>query len=171
MALDDAIARLARQIEATQREERVLVDPEQIATFRREGACDLHRVCRDFVASVNRKLAKPLLELSPEGYSPDSFRESAVNLFQISSQGRQMQIVFEATSPLTSTEKFAIPYISEGEVRTYNQSMLERFEIRTLSIFLCVEETRATWRFYDWRTLSTGPVDDKLFVALMEPLF
>ena len=82
-----------------------------------------------------------------------------------------MQIDFEAPSQLVSTEKFLVPYVLEGEVRSYNQKMLERFEIRSLAIFFCVTEGTAGWRFFDWRTRHTGPVDRELLVHLMEPLF
>ena len=171
MAKDDVITRLARQIDATQRAERFLVRADQIANLRRQGACDLHRVCAEFVSSVNGRLSEASLDLSPPTYAPELFRESAANLIQISSQGRQMQIAFEATSQLVSTEKFAIPYVIEGEVRTYNQTMLDRFEVRNLLIFFCVEEETAKWRFFDWRTRSTGTIDRALFASLMEPLF
>ena len=82
-----------------------------------------------------------------------------------------MQIAFEAPSNLVFTEKFLVPYILEGEVRTYNQRMLERFEIRTLLLFFCVEAETADWRFFDWRSRHTGPVDHELLVSLMKPLF
>ena len=82
-----------------------------------------------------------------------------------------MQIAFGAPPQMVSTEKFRIPYILEGEVRAYNQKMLERFEIRSRLVFFCVEKETASWRFFDWRTLRTGPVDDGLFVSLMELLF
>ena len=94
-----------------------------------------------------------------------------MNLIQISSQGREMQIAFEATPKLVSTEKFLVPYVLEGEVRAYNQRMLESFDIRSLLLFFCVEEGTAGWRFFDWRTRHTGPVDRELLANLMEPLF
>ena len=168
---EDAIARLARQIDATQREERFLVDAGQIAELRRQGAWKLHAICVEFVSSLNGRLSEAVVELSPSTYSPEIFRESGVNLIQVSSQGRQMQIAFKATRQLVSSEKFAIRYIMEGELRTYNQRMLERFDIRSLSIFFCVEAGTATWRFFDWRTGSTGAVDSGLLVGLMKPLF
>jgi hypothetical protein len=171
MAEDDAITRLARQIHATQRAERFLVRAEEIADLRRRGACELHRLCTEFVSSVNGRLSGAALDLSPPTYSSDAFRESGANLIQIGSQGRQMQILFEATPNSVSTEKFAIPYVVEGEVRTYNQRMLERFDVRTLLIFFCVAEETTIWRFFDWRTRSTGNVDGKLLASLMEPLF
>ena len=63
------------------------------------------------------------------------FHESGVNLFQVGAQGREMQIAFQATAKLFSTEKFSDPYILEGEVRTYNQQMLEHFEVRSQLLF------------------------------------
>jgi hypothetical protein len=82
-----------------------------------------------------------------------------------------MQITFEAPPQPVSTEKFLIPYILEGEVRTYNQEMLQRFEVRSRMIFFCVEADGARWRFFDWRTRGTGVVDRMLLASLMEPLF
>jgi hypothetical protein len=171
MSQDDAVAKLARQIDAARKAERFLVNASEAATLRRRGACELHRICAEFVGSVNSKLSEVSLDLSPPTYAPEMFREPGVNLIQISSQGREMQIAFEATLPQVSTEKFLVPYALEGEVRAYNQKMLERFEIRSLLLFFCVEAGTATWRFFDWRTRHTGPVDHELLARLMEPLF
>ncbi len=171
MAQDDAIVRLARQIDAARKAERFLVNADEVADLRRQGACELHHICAEFVSSVNSKLPEAVLDLSPPTYAPEMFREPGVNLIQISSQGREMQIAFEATPQLVSTEKFAVPYVLEGEVRTYNQRMLERFEIRSQMLFFCVEKNTAAWRFFEWRTLRTGPVGRDLLVRLMEPLF
>jgi hypothetical protein len=171
MAQDDAIVRFARQIDAVQRDEQHVVNADAVAALRRRAACELHHICREFVSAVNSKLSGAMLDLSPATYAPEMFRETGVNIIQISSQGRQMQIAFEATPQIVSTEKFRIPYILEGEVRAYNQKMLERFEIRSRLVFFCVEKETANWRFFDWRTLRTGPIDGGLFVSLMEPLF
>lgn len=171
MAQDDAIVRLARQIDAARKAERLLVDADEVTSLRHHGACELHRICAEFVGSVNSELPEPLLDLSPPAYTPEMFREPGANLIQISSQGREMQIAFEAPSKLVSTEKFLVPYVLEGEVRTYNQRMLERFEIRSRLLFYCVEKETASWRFFDWRTRHTGPVDRELLASLMEPLF
>lgn len=171
MAHDDEIGRLARKIDATRKSERFFVNAEQVEELRRAGACGLHRICAEFVGALNGRLSEAVLDLSPPAYSPGMYRESAVNVMQISSQGREMQIVFEAPSALASTEKFAIPYVLEGEVRTYNQKMLEQFDIRSRMIFFCLEKETAVWRFFDWRTRRTGLVDRVLLVSLMEPLF
>lgn len=172
MAHDDAIAKLARQIDATQRAERFLVDADLVGKLRHQGAIDLHRLCADFVSSLNSKLSETLLELSPPSYAGEAFRDSGPNLIQISSRGRQMQIAFEAPDELSSTEKFLMPYILEGEVRTYNQEMLDHFDIRSRMIFLCVEDGGKTlWRFFDWRTSSTGPLTDEILAGFLGPLF
>ena|ERR1035438_6028912 len=171
MAQEDAIARLARQIDAARTTERFLVNADEVANLRRHGASELHRICADFVSSVNRNLAEAALDLSPSTYAPESFRDPGVNLIQIGSEGRQMQIAFESPAQLVSTEKFLVPYVLEGEVRTYNQRMLERFEIRNLPLFFCVEAGTAGWRYFDWRTRHTGPVNRDLLTRLMEPLF
>lgn len=171
MAEDDAIVRLARQIDAARKAERFVSNADEIADLRRQGACELHRICGDFVALVNSNLSESALELSPATYGPEMFREVGVNLIQISSQGRQMQIAFEAPPKLVSTEKFLVPYVLEGEVRAYNQKMLERLEIRSQLLFFCVELGAANWRFFDWRTRRTGPLGRDLLAGLMEPLF
>jgi len=171
MAPDDAIARLARQIDAARKTERFLVNADEVASLRHQGACELHRICADFVSAVNGNLSEAALDLSPATYAPDSFREPGENLIQIGSQGRQMQLAFKAPSELVSTEKFVVPYVLEGEVRTYNQRMLERFEIRSRLLFFCVEAGTPQWRFFDWRSRHSGPVDHGLLASLMKPLF
>jgi hypothetical protein len=171
MPPDDAIAKLARQIDAARKSERFVVNAEEVAGLRRGAAAELHQICAEFVGSVNSKLSEAALDLSPATFAPEMFREAGVNLIQVGSQGRQMQIAFEAPTQLFSTEKFLVPYILEGEIRTYNQKMLERFEIRSRLLFFCVQEGTVGWRFFDWRTRHAGPVNLDLLVGLMEPLF
>ncbi|HLI82288.1 MAG TPA: hypothetical protein VKV17_00130 [Bryobacteraceae bacterium] len=168
---DDAIARLARQIDTTTRAERLAVSAAAVAELRRQGAAELHRICAEFVSSVNSRLSEARLELAPPAYRPELFRESGANVLQIGSQGRQLQITFQAGSEPLSTQKFLIPYVLEGEIRTYNQKMLDRLEIRYMMLFYCVESQEACWRYYDWRTAHTGVVGFDLLASLMEPLF
>jgi hypothetical protein len=171
MPKDDAIARLARQIDAARKAEQHLISPDAVASVRRDGAVELHRICADFVAAVNNRLSGTTLDLSPAVYTPELFREVGPNLLQIASQGREMQIAFQAPREMVSTEKYPIPYVLEGEVRAYNQRMLEHFEIQNRAIFLCVERESTSWRYYDWRTLKTGPFGPDLLATLMESLF
>jgi len=171
MGHDDPIGRLARQIDASRKSERLLVSAEEIAALRRRSASELHRICSEFVSSLNARLSQARLELAPPTYAPEMFRDRAVNLMQVSSQGRQMQVVFQATHPLFSIDKYSVPYILEGEIRTYNQSMLEHFEIRNQSLFYCIDDGAAFWRFFDWRNPRVTAVDADLLARLMQPLF
>jgi hypothetical protein len=171
MPHDELIARLARQIDAAKRTEQFTVSPRDTRALRRRGAAELHAICAEFVASVNSRLSQGSLELSPPVYNPEMFRESGMNLIQVGAQGREMQLAFESPRDLVSTSKFLIPYVLEGEIRTYNQQMLERFEIRTQLLFYCLEEGEAHWRFSDLRTFRTGTVDSELLANLMERLF
>jgi hypothetical protein len=171
MPQDDPIVRLARQIDASRKAERFLANEEDVAALDRNGAWQLHQICVQFVAALNRRLRDSAVELSPPTFAPEMFRESGVNLIRISDQGRELQIAFQATEQAFSTDKFLIPYILEGEIRTYNQRMLERFEIRNQSLFFCVSAGSAFWRFYDWRVPRSASLDPDLLASLMEKLF
>ena len=171
MAQDDRIAGLARLIDAARKSEQLTQSAEQIATLRRRGACELHSICSSFVSSVNSRLSDAVLDLSPPAYAPETFRDSGVNLIQVESRGRVVQVAFQAPRELVSTEKYLIPYVLEGEVRAFNQEMLERFEIRSRLLFYCLEEDNARWRFFDWRTRHTGLFGAELLLSLMEGLF
>jgi hypothetical protein len=169
MAEDDRIARLAKQIGSDIRKDqpRLLTEVE-VAALGRQGAMELHAICSDFVASVNRSLSPPVLELSPSEYRAEMFRESGVNLIQVNAQGRIIQIAFEATP--VSTDKFRIPYILEGELRAFNQEMLERTQIRSQALFFCLENARNTWRYVEWLHGRTGAFDRDQLVSLLERL-
>ena len=171
MADQDRISRLAKLIDSDIRKDQHLLLTEiEVAGLRRQGAVELHSICADFVASVNRQLSPPVLELSPPEYVAEMFRESGVNLIQINAQGRIIQIVFKATPAIFSTEKFRIPYILEGEVHAYNQEMLERTQIRSQALFFCLEETKNAWRYFEWLHGRTGAFDRDQLVSLLEHL-
>ena len=172
MPKEDPIARLARQIEGDARTNRqFLLKAEEVARLRRLAAAQLHSICAEFVVQLNAQLSQSALELSPRDYTAESFREAGVNLFQISGNGRILQIAFQATRDLSSTEKFLIPYILDGEIRTFNQQMLDRLAIRSQGLFYCVEEDQNSWRFSDWFHNSTGIFDRTVLAGLVEQLF
>jgi hypothetical protein len=171
MAQNDRIADLARQIDVARKREHLAKTADQIAALQRQGACALHSICASFVKSVNSRLSDAALDLSPSAYTPEMFRGSGVNLVQISSGGREVHIAFQAAQNKVSTEKFLIPYVLEGEVRAFNQQMLDRFEVRSQLLFFCLEEDGTSWRFFDWRTRHTGLFGEELLLSLMESLF
>lgn len=171
MAEEDRIARLAKQIDNDVRKDQPLfLTAIEVVGLRRQGAIELHSICAEFVAPVNRMLSPPVVELSPPEYAPEMFRGSGVNLIQVNTRGRIIQMAFEATREVFSTDKFRIPYILEGEVRAYNQDMLERTQIRTQALFYCPEESRDTWHYFEWLHGRTGAFGRDQLVSLLERL-
>jgi hypothetical protein len=65
MAHDEAIVRLAKQIDAARKSEPSLISAEEVAALRRQGACQLHQICAEFVLSLTSRLSDAVIELSP----------------------------------------------------------------------------------------------------------
>jgi hypothetical protein len=169
MADEERIARLARQIgEDVRKEQHLLLTDSEVLDLRRRGAVGLHGICADFAASVNRLLTPPVLEMAPSDFAPEMFRNSGANLIQLNAQGRILQIAFESTRERFSTGKFLIPYILEGEVRAYNQEMLERTQVRSLVVFYCIEDNLKIWRYHDLASGRSGVFSQEQLVSLME---
>jgi hypothetical protein len=167
----DRLAKLARNIDVlVEKDDRLIQRAKEIEELRRRAAMELHGVCAIFVASVNRLLSKTALEFSPPSYSPELFREEGENIFQINVRGRILQIGFEATEALVSTENFRVPHILEGAVRCFNQELLDRSTIEEQLLFFCLEKNRSNWRFFNARTYHTGVFDQEYLISLMEQL-
>jgi hypothetical protein len=143
---------------------------EEMLALRRKAAGQLHGVCAEFARAVNQLTSKAELNLDPPVYNQDAFRDSDVNLFQLNARGRILQIEFEATEELTSSEDFRIPYALHGAVRGFNQEMLEQNLVREQLLFYTVEKTGTMWRFFDARTYRTGPFDQDYLISVLEQL-
>jgi hypothetical protein len=171
MAEDERIAKPAKHIGSeVRKEQHLLLTESYVLELRRHAATELYSICADFAASVNRLLTPAVLELTPSEYVPTMFRQSGANLFQINAQGRIIQIAFESTPQKFSTKKFLIPYILEGEVRAYNQEMLERTQVRSQALFFCLEDRRNAWHYFEWIHGRTGAFDRDQLVNLLERL-
>jgi hypothetical protein len=171
MADDQRIARLAKQIGSEiRKEQHLLLTDGEVNELRRQGAAELYAMCSDVAASVNRLLTPPALELTPTEYAPEMFRESSENLIQLNAQGRIVQLSFRATPEKFSTQKFLTPYILEGEVRAYNQEMLERTQVRSQALFFCLEDGGNRWHYFEWLHGRTGAFGSDQIVSLLEQL-
>jgi len=167
----DRLRKLAASLDAlASHDEKIIRRAHEIGSLRRQAAMELHGVCADFVRDLNELLAETALDFDPAVYSPGHFQEDGVNLFQINARGRILQIEFESTPELTSTENFRVPYILEGAVRSFNQQSLERLAIEEQSLFYTIQKTRNLWRFFDARTYRSGIVDANYLTSLMEEL-
>jgi len=168
---DARLKRLAQSIDAlAEKDESFLRRTREIAALRRTAAASLHAICSGFVNSLNGLLSRCEVVLDPPEFSPDAFREDAQNLFQINVQGRILQVEFEVSPELISTEDLRIPYTLQGAVRAFNQELLDRSLIEEQLLFYTLEKDRKMWRFFDARTYHSGPFDQQYLAALMEQL-
>jgi hypothetical protein len=167
----DRLRRLAARIDAlVQKDEEHLRRTQEMLGLRRKAAGQLHGVCAAFARAINDLTSTTELKLDPPDYNPDAFRDGDVNLFQLNARGRILQIEFEATEELTSSEDFRIPYALHGAVRGFNQELLEQNIIREQLLFYTIEKTGSMWRFFDARTYRTGPFDQEYLIGLLEQL-
>jgi hypothetical protein len=168
---DARLKRLAEGIDALARKDEVAMrHARDIVSLRRAAAVDLYERCWDFVNSLNRLLTSPDVGIDPSDYSPQAFRDNIANLIQISVRGRILQVEFEGTAELVSTEDFRIPYTMQGSVRAFNQALLDKNLIEEQLIFYTLEKDRRLWRFFDARTYRSGPFDREYLIGLMEQL-
>ncbi len=163
--------RLAAQIEAlAAKDEETLRNARDIGELREVAARELYSTCAEFVAELNRILPRPEVSIDPPHYVEHAFNDVGPNLIQISVRGRILQLEYEASDPLISTEEFRIPYTLAGSVRAFNQELLEKDLIEEQLIFYTIEKHRKMWRFFDARTYRSGPIDQAFLVAVMEQL-
>jgi hypothetical protein len=168
---ESRLRRLAKEIEAlAEKDEKTLQHVREIADLRRRAARELHGVCAGFIQAVNRLLPRPELQLDPPAYGDESFQEDAQNLIQINVRGRILQVEFETTPDMISTEDFRIPYTLSGAVRAFNQALLDKDLIEEQLLFYTVEKEKTMWRFFDARTYRSGGFDQDYLIALMEQL-
>ena len=165
------LKRLAQSIEAlAEKDERRQSHAREMGALRRRAATELHAICADFVASVNRLLSHAEVTLDPAAFSEDALREDEPNLLQINVRGRILQIEFTTSTDLVSTEEFRIPYTLKGSVRAFNQMLLDKDLIEEQLLFYTLEKEKKLWRFFDARTYRSGPLDRDYLIGLMEQL-
>jgi hypothetical protein len=168
---NDRLRKLAANLDAlTHRDRNAIERAREIDSLRRQAALELHGICGSFIHRLNALLQQTALDFDPEDYTADRFRDGGVNLFQLNAQGRILQIEFESTAEITSTENFRVPYILEGAVRGFNQQLLEKQLIEEQSLFYTLEKTRNLWRYFDARTYRSGVVNVDYLTGLMEQL-
>jgi hypothetical protein len=167
----DRLKRLALSIDAlAKKDEEYLRRTHEMLALRRKAAGQLHAVCAEFTRALNQLTSSTELKLDPPDFNPAGFRDSDVNLFQLNARGRILQIEFEATEELVSSEDFRIPYALHGAVRGFNQELLAQNLVREQLLFYTIEKSGSMWRFFDARTYRTGPFDQDYLIGLLEQL-
>jgi hypothetical protein len=168
---DARLKRLAENIDAmVDKDASALGRVREVRALRRAAAAELYGICSQFVGAVNELLSRGEVILDPPDYGEGAFQEESGNLIQINVRGRILQVEFQATLELLSTEDFRIPYTLEGFVRAFNQELLDKDIIEEQLIFYTCEKHRKMWRFFDARTYRSGPFDEEYLVGLMEQL-
>lgn len=168
---DVRLKRLARAIETlAEKDDTLLRRTREIEELRRRASTELHSVCSSFVNALNRLLPQPLVALDPPEFREENFHDEAANLIQINVRGRILQVEFEATPELISTEDFRVPYTLSGAVRAFNQALLDKDLIEEQLIFYTIEKQKSMWRFFDPRTYRSGELDQEYLIGLMEQL-
>lgn len=168
---DARLKRLAHNIEAlAAKDELLLRHTREVTAMRRAAAADLHAICADFVNSINRLLQQCAVQLDPHSFTESDFHDETPNLIQINVSGRILQVMFQSTPELVSTEDFRVPYTLAGTVRAFNQELLDKDLIEEQLIFFTLENHKKMWRFFDARTYRSGPFDQEYLVGLMETL-
>jgi hypothetical protein len=171
LAREARLQRLAQKVDAlAEKDESFLRHAREMAALRRNAAAALYAICSAFVASLNRLLARSEVILDPPDFCAEHFQEDLKTLFQVNVQGRILQIEFEASPKLVSTEELRIPYTLQGAVRAFNQEFLDRSLIEEHLLFYTLEKEGNLWRFFDARTYHTGPFDQEYLVSLLELL-
>jgi len=167
----ERLKKLAQSIEAlVEKDRRRIREAEAVSESRRKGVVELHRICKTFVTELNSLLSQVEVTLDPADYPAETFREGGKVLFQINVRGRILQIEFEPTAELVSTEDFRVPYTLLGAVRCFNQELLDKDLIEEQLLFYCVEKHATLWRFFDARTYRTGPFNHDYLISLLEQL-
>ena len=170
-ARDARLKRLAGRIDAlVEKDEGSLRHAREVRALRRAAAAELYGICSNFVTAVNGLLAQGEVVLDPAAYEEGAFQEESANLIQMNVRGRILQVEFEATVELMSTEDFRIPYTLEGFVRAFNQELLDKDIIEEQLIFYTWEKEKKMWRYFDPRTYRSGPFDEEYLITLMEQL-
>jgi hypothetical protein len=168
---DARLKRLAESIDGlVEKDESSLRRAREVRALRRAAAAELYGICSNFVGAINSLLARSEVVLDPPDYADGAFQEESANLIQMNVRGRILQVEFEATVDLVSTEDFRIPYTLEGFVRAFNQELLDKDIIEEQLIFYTLEKQKKMWRFFDPRTYRSGPFDEEYLTGLMEQL-
>ena len=168
---DERFQKLARRIEELRRkDEATLERRKQISKRRREAIQRLWEVCGSFAAHLNSYIEQDPLQLSPSE-PPNDFPEDNQLQLLMNVRGRILLLDIRAPANLVSSDNFKKPYILEGEVRFFNQELLEDERVEEHEIFFCPGEgPDGTWMYWNGRSYKSGPVDENYLASVLEQI-
>ena len=169
----DLLTKLALRLDRlAERDEKAVEEMARADWARRQGARALHAICADFTRRLNSAMTRTEMLLVPTEFDPETYREDAPNLIQMSLRGRILQIQYEAPEQMLATEHFRYPYILQGAVNGFNQALLERDLIEEQLLFYARRGSKQEfrWHYFEPRTYRTGIVGENYLTALLARL-
>ncbi|MBM3812039.1 MAG: hypothetical protein FJW20_10455 [Acidimicrobiia bacterium] len=168
---EDRLEKLAQKLDRLAAADELRVQrAQEIEVLRRQASGRLHQLCAAFVAGVNRHLRHNAIQLTPETFQEEEFRQGGLNLIQMNAAGRVIQLRYQGTEPLITKENWKTPYTLEGGIQWFNQEMLERDDVREHRIYFCLEGKTNGWRYFDQQSSKSGELDQEYLVSLFEKI-
>jgi hypothetical protein len=164
--------RLAQRIEELRRkDETTLAFRRQIEQQRCEAVQRLWNMCRSFADSLNSMMAAPdRLELTP-AEPPAGIPEDESLQIMLNVRGRILLLDLRVPAYLVSSDNFKRPYTLEGEVRFFNQVLLEDERVEEHGLFFCPSEgDNGAWVFWNGRSYKEGLADEEYLAGLLEQI-
>ena len=176
--MEDRFQRLAHKIEALHRKDESAAARRREVDLQRDlAARRLHEICRRFVERLNSLIEGDRLELMPAEL-PEQLDMDGQLQIMLNVRGRVLLIALEPPPALVSTENFRKPYIFQGEVRFFNQELLDEARVEEHGLYFCPGEgskdgsgrRQGAWLFWNGRNYKSGPVDEEYLASLLEQL-
>ena len=169
----DPLTRLAQQLDRmAERDAKAVQEMDRADMARRQGARTLHALCAEFTKRLNTAMTQTEMVLMPATFDPATYREDAPNLIQLSLRGRIVQIQYEAPEQALATEDFRYPYVLQGAVNGFNQTLLERDLVEEQLLFYARSSAKQDfrWFYFEPRTYRTGLVTELYLTEVLSRL-
>ena len=168
---EDRLKRLAQKLEqVAEKDRRRMEREEEMLALRQRAAEELHKLCADFVNSINALVTTVHLDLAPPVWETDTLKYNDINMIQINVSGRIVQLSFQITDTLEEKIDIRVPYTLHGAVRWFNQDLLERDEVRDDRLYYCIGRSDRGWRYVDSCSQKLGLVDQEYLTGIIEQL-
>ena len=175
---EDRFRRLAQKIQDLRRKDDAAEARfHEIARQRDQAARELHEICRRFAERLNPYVKEDRLDLIPAEFPAQMDQDGRFQIM-LNVRGRVLLIALEAPGTLVSTDNFRKPYVLQGEVRFFNQELLDEARVEEHGLYFCPGEggktsgggRRGAWLYWNGRNYKSGMVDEEYLAGLLEQL-
>jgi len=168
---EERFGKLARRVEEVRRnDEADARRRSEIAEKRVQALLMLWEICRNFADHLNRHIEQEQVILAPPDPPADINEDNSAQLL-LSLHGRVLLLDIRIPSDLVSSDNFRKPYILEGEVRFFNQKLLDEERVEEHAVFFCHEEgPGGAWLYWNSRSYTSGRLDEDYLAGLLEQI-